>query len=242
MNLPELLSPVTVICGHYGVGKTNFALNLALDASKAGFKVTLIDLDIVNPYFRSSEYRVLLDDSGVSLVSPVFAQAGTSLDVPSLTGAIIPAINRAYFDHAKGSSLERVIIDVGGDDAGATALARYTREISAGPHDLLYVVNKFRNLTQNPEDAVEVLQEIQERSGLRATGLVSNAHLKSETSLSEVFEGARFAYVISDMTSIEAKCITLPISLVQQVGEDGEAIVPVDKRYPVRILVKSPWE
>ena len=83
------LAPVVVVVGHYGVGKTNFALNLALDAAAAGRAVTLADMDVVNPYFRSSEYAAVLDAAGVRLVAPVFAGAGTSLDVPSLTGAEI---------------------------------------------------------------------------------------------------------------------------------------------------------
>ena len=73
-------SRVTVICGHYGCGKTNLALNLALEAAAKGEKVTVADLDIVNPYFRSSEYGGLLEEHGVRLIAPVFA--GTTLDTP----------------------------------------------------------------------------------------------------------------------------------------------------------------
>ena len=95
-ELPFALAPVTVVVGHYGVGKTNFALNLALDAAAAGYEVTLADMDVVNPYFRSSEYASLLEEAGVRLIAPVFGGAGTSLDVPSLTGAVVPAIEAAY--------------------------------------------------------------------------------------------------------------------------------------------------
>ena len=67
------LKPVTVITGHYGVGKTNLAINLALDARKAGLEVRLADLDVVNPYFRSSDYRRLLEDAGVQVIAPRYA-------------------------------------------------------------------------------------------------------------------------------------------------------------------------
>ena len=87
--------PVVVVTGHYGVGKTNFSLNLALDAAAAGREVTLIDLDVVNPYFRSSEYREMMEAAGIRLIAPVFAERGSNLDVPSLTGAIVPAIQMA---------------------------------------------------------------------------------------------------------------------------------------------------
>ena len=74
-RLPFPLAPVTVVTGHYGVGKTNFALNLALDAAAAGYRVTLADMDVVNPYFRSNEYRDLLEEAGVRLIAPVFGHA-----------------------------------------------------------------------------------------------------------------------------------------------------------------------
>ena len=86
-------APVAVVCGHYGVGKTNLTLNIALDAAAAGRAVTVIDLDVVNPFFRSSDYRALLDERGIRLVAPVFA--GTNVDGPSLSGTIEPAIDTA---------------------------------------------------------------------------------------------------------------------------------------------------
>ena len=126
--LPEWLlgdlKPVTVIVGHYGSGKTNFTMNVALDAAKAGKRVTVIDMDIVNPYFRVSEQRRILEDAGVELVAPVFSEAGTSLDVPSLTGRILPAIESAGDERL-------VLVDVGGDDAGSIAIGRYARAIVA---------------------------------------------------------------------------------------------------------------
>ena len=76
-RLPFPLAPVTVVTGHYGVGKTNFALNLALDAAAAGRRATLADMDVVNPYFRSNEYRDLLEGAGVRLIAPVFDILGT---------------------------------------------------------------------------------------------------------------------------------------------------------------------
>lgn len=240
--LPFELKPVTVVCGHYGVGKTNFALNLAVDAAEAGFEVFLVDLDIVNPYFRSSEYRILLEDAGVNLIAPVFAESGTSLDVPSLTGAIAPAINRAYFDERKGEGRIKVIVDVGGDDAGATSLARFARDVKRGEFDLLYVVNALRNLTQSAEESLEVLREIEARSGLAATGIVGNTHLKSETTLDVIARGVGFAVEVASHVPCKVACITAPISLVRRVDVSENPDLTGANLYPVRILVKSPWE
>ena len=108
-SLESALAPITIVAGHYGAGKTNFSVNLALDLVEAGREVTLVDLDIVNPYFRASEQRALLESAGAHLVAPVFSEAGTSLDVPSLTGAIMPTLEDASEEHP-------VIVDLGGDD------------------------------------------------------------------------------------------------------------------------------
>lgn len=242
MALPFALKPVTVICGHYGVGKTNFALNLALDAAGEGFDVVLVDLDVVNPYFRSSEYRVLLEEAGVDLVAPVFAEAGTSLDVPSLTGAIAPALNRAYLDAAEGAGRVKVVVDVGGDDAGATSLARFSADIRKGAFDLLCVVNRFRNLTQDADEALEVLRKIEERCGLEATGVVGNSHLKAETDWDVVESGDAFARELCERAGLPLRCATAPLSLVRREAADGRAFPGGAKRYPVKMLVKSPWE
>ena len=164
------LAPVTVIVGHYGVGKTNLALNLAIDAAQAGYEVVLADLDVVNPYFRSSEYRGALEAAGARLVAPVFSEAGTSLDVPSLTGGVAAAIAEAYARAAEpGAPPFRLIIDVGGDDAGATALGRFSAAIAAGPHALWYVVNPYRSLTPGAAEALAVLGEVEAKARLRAT-------------------------------------------------------------------------
>lgn len=242
MALPFALKPVTVVCGHYGAGKTNFALNLALDAAGEGYEVTLVDLDVVNPYFRSSEYRQVLAEAGVALVSPVFAEAGTNLDVPSLTGAIAPAVNRAYFDAAEGAGRMKTIVDVGGDDAGAAALARFAADIRRGPFDLLCVVNRFRNLTQTPAEALEVMREIEARCGLAATGVVGNSHLKAETDWDVVASGGVFAREVCAQADLPLLCATVPVSLARREAAGERAFEEDAMRYPVRMLVKSPWE
>ncbi|MBP3866413.1 MAG: P-loop NTPase, partial [Eggerthellaceae bacterium] len=140
-NIPEslrkALRPVTLVVGHYGVGKTNFSVNLAIDLVNEGKSVTLVDLDIVNPYFRASEQRRVLEEHGVDLVAPVFAEAGSSLDVPSLTGRIAPSIEMAGGDRY-------VIVDVGGDDAGSVAVGRYARFVKHHDYAMLCVLNKYR--------------------------------------------------------------------------------------------------
>ncbi|MEC4184044.1 ParA family protein [Adlercreutzia sp. R21] len=239
--VPFALAPVNVIVGHYGVGKTNFALNLALDAAAAGLQVTLADMDVVNPYFRSSEYAALLEDAGVRLIAPVFAGAGTSLDVPSLTGAVVPAIQAAYAAAADATSRQVVIIDAGGDDVGATALARFAAAIRQGPHEVIYVVNAFRNLTQDAGAAVEVLREIEAKSGLSATAVAGNSHLQDDTTLGHIVESVPFARETAARAGLPLRCITVPMSAIQRENAGSAALADIPESYPVRVLVSLPW-
>ncbi len=271
------VKPVNVIIGHYGVGKTNLALNLALDAADAGYNVTLIDLDVVNPYFRSSEYRGLLEQSNVKLVAPVFAEAGTTLDIPSLTGAIIPSIEAAYSTsrgaasdassatsrrasykeadkstdegyHATNAqsranpSTDIVIIDAGGDDVGAAALGRFAHSIEAGDHEVFYVTNSMRNLTQDPAAAIEVLREIETNAHLHATALISNAHLKSETDSETIQSGINFTSDVSKQLGLPFVCATVPKPLYSSQNTVLDMPTDVKNLYPVSIYVKTPWE
>lgn len=237
-KLPFDLAPVVVVAGHYGVGKTNFALNFALDAAADGYEVVLADMDVVNPYFRSNEYRDLLEGAGVRLIAPVFGQAGTSLDVPSVTGELSVAAEAAYRDET-GRAV--VIVDAGGDDVGATALARFAPAIEAGPYALLYVVNAFRNLTQAPEEAVAVLREIEAKSHLAATAVVGNSHLQGETTMGHIKESVPYTEAVAAAAGLPVACITVPIQAIQRENTGSTAASAIPNGYPVNVYVKPPW-
>lgn len=246
-RIPFPLAPVTVVVGHYGAGKTNFALNLALDAAAAGCAVTLADMDVVNPYFRSSEYAELLESRRINLVAPVFAGAGAGLDVPSLTGAVVPAVQAAYAwesasnARAEGALRPIVIIDAGGDDVGATALARFAPAIQAGPCEVLYVANAFRNLTPDAPAAVEVLREIEAKSRLAVTGVVGNSHLQDETTMGHILESVPFARETAAQAGVPLRCITVPMLAIQREKDGVAALAAVPESYPIRVLVSVPW-
>jgi len=220
----ETLKPLTIVVGHYGVGKTNVVLNLALDLRCAGHAVTVVDLDIVNPYFRSSDYTALLEDAGVVVIAPTFAN--TTLDTPTLSPAIAGAFERDGY----------VLIDAGGDDVGATALGRYRHLVTARPHAMLYVVNANRNLTQTPEEALEVLREIEAVCGIGATALVNNTHLGVETTCDTVARGLAFGQECAEQAGLPLAFVTVPRHL-----DCSELGLAPELWYPTEIYVKPPW-
>lgn len=215
---------VTVVCGHYGTGKTNLSINLALDCARHGENVTLVDLDVVNPYFRSADYADVLTENGVRVVGPNFAN--TNLDTPSLPGAVRNVI-------AEGS---RVIVDVGGDDAGATALGVYSRTLADADPDVIYVVNRYRSMTTHAEEAVQILREIEATSHLRATCVANNSHLKQDTSEDTVLDSMGFAEEVASASGLPLRFTTAPRSL------DFSILNKIPNIYPVDVLVRAPWE
>lgn len=230
MRPPPIIGRFTVITGHYGSGKTNLSINLALDLATAYDEVLLVDLDVVNPYFRSSDYTTMLAEHGVRVISPTFA--GTTLDTPALSGAV-----SAAFD-----TTGAVIFDVGGDDVGATALGRYSKEISAIDHEMLYVINHYRNLTAEPAEAAALLAEIESACHLRATGVVNNSHLRDETTAATVLDSLDFARQTAALLGLPLRFTTVPEHLMGEIPGTPDAAGLVENAYPIKIHVRTPWE
>lgn len=221
-SMSYLNERVTVICGHYGTGKTNLSINLALDCAREGDDVTLIDLDIVNPYFRSTDYSEILTKNGVKVIGPNFAN--TNLDTPSLPGAIGDTISEG----------KKVIIDVGGDDAGATALGVYARQLKGSSPDVLFVINRYRSMTTTPEEAVQIMYEVERAAHIKISGIVNNSHLKQRTTAQTIEDSYGFADKVSEITGVPLRFTTCPRSI--------PLINKPNNIYPVDVFVKAPWE
>lgn len=175
-----ILNPkrVTILTGHYGSGKTSLAVQIALRLSEAGKRVTICDLDIVNPYFRTADHRGELDAAGIRLVASRFA--GSNLDIPALPKELYAAIADAG---------GYAVLDVGGDDRGAVALGRFAPDlVSEGGYEMLFVANFYRPLTKTAEDALQVLREVEAACGMRATALVNNSNLGADTTAEDVLQ------------------------------------------------------
>ncbi|MCL2004312.1 MAG: hypothetical protein FWG72_09970 [Oscillospiraceae bacterium] len=179
--LPDGMSRVTVLAGHYGSGKTTVATHLALELRKTRERVTLCDLDIVNPYFRSIDNRELLEKAGVRLISSPLA--GTSVESPGF-----PPDAASVFDDTDVAA----VIDVGGDDRGALALGRYSEHLKKDAAILL-VINKYRPLSANAKDAAALCREIESAGKFRFTGIVNNSNLARETTAQDVLNSLPYA-------------------------------------------------
>ena len=170
-----------VVTGNYGSGKTEISLNLALRAAETE-KTTLVDLDIVNPYFRTGEKAETLRQAGIRVLMPTYAM--TTVDIPAL-----PAEIQSVFE----IPTDRVIFDVGGDDTGAAALGRYYPSFMRYRNDTaaILVVNCMRPLTQSVEDIADLAKRIENRGRLKIDMMINNTNLADQTTCEMVEKGEK---------------------------------------------------
>ncbi len=218
------MKKITVITGHYGSGKTNFSVNLAVKAAQDGENVTIVDLDLVNPYFRTADFKELFAEKGIRLITPDFANS--NLDVPSI-----------QFDIEQLADNDgKLIIDVGGDDAGAFALGRFSAALKnfGDQLDMLYVINQRRYLTGNSEEAVSLMYEIETASRLKHTAIVNNTNLGCETTAGIVESSADFAKEVSRRTGLPLRCTVCPENICE--------LADIPDIFPAKIYVKPLWD
>lgn len=200
---------ITLLCGHYGSGKTNVAVNMALMLKKQYEKVTVADLDIVNPYFRTKDSSQIFNDAGIKLICSEFANSNVD----------IPALPQEMYSITDDTS-HRVLIDVGGDDRGALALGRLAPAIiKENDYEMLMVINKYRPLTRNVADTLEVMGEIEFACGIKFTGLVNNSNLGEETTADDVLNSLEYANAVSKATGLPLIATTFKESLSDELCE-----------------------
>jgi len=183
---------LTLFAGHYGSGKTNIAVNYALRLAGEGKPVCIADLDIVNPYFRTKDSAKELEAAGVTLISPRFAN--TNVDLPAL-----PAEAYRLVTDKKIYG----IMDIGGDDRGAYALGRYVPAMKEEQnYRMIFVANCYRPLTRTPEEAMEVMAEIEAACSLKFTDIINNSNLGSETTAETVLSSVPYVEKLSKLSGL----------------------------------------
>lgn len=233
--LAEVLKTrITIVVGHFGSGKTEIAVNLAYRLRERGEAVTLVDLDVAKPYFRS---RGLIDDleaHGIQLVAPrdEFAHADLPMVVPEVRAAVGQA----------AAGLRRVIIDAGGAEIGARVLGSIPGLDDASTADVLFVVNGNRPFAETTEAVVAMLREIELASRLKVRGLVANTHLMDETTVQTVREGIDLAESVGRALSLPVRFCAVRANLADALRAQvrGLLLLPIDRHMMPPFSLRRP--
>ena len=217
---------IRIITGHYGSGKTEFAVNYTFGLAGTGKKTSIVDLDIVNPYFRSREIEPYFVKKDIRVISSSIK--GLSGDVPALSPEIFAVLQDTSYE---------VVLDVGGDRVGARALARYHEYFDREPYDMLFVLNANRHQTNSVDGAVSYLRSIEDSSRQKVTALVNNTHLCGNTTVEEIMKGQRLCEDVSKVLELPIKYVVVEKKFADMLpkGLQGEI-------FPIDIYMKKPWE
>ena len=219
----------TIYLGHYGSGKTELSLAEAFLLAQKGCKVTLVDLDIVNPYFRSGEKKKELEARGVRVITPNFE--GTTVDVPSLPAEV----NSVFDDHEVFS-----VFDVGGSPSGAAALGRYSKKIMEDEYETILVVNASRPFTQTAEEIYEMAKAIEEKCRLKIKRVINNTNAAYSTT-PEMVEGAQgIVETAAQMIGAKLEGITALDSVISGMSYDFKNKYKGVLR-PVKLYMRPDW-
>jgi len=227
--------------GNYGSGKTEVSVNVASALARAGSeKVTIADLDLVNPYFRCREAREPMEALGIRVVAPEADMHSADLPI------VLPEV-RGAIQQPGGTTL----LDVGGDNVGATVLASLATVFRVRPYDMLFVLNQNRPFTDTIDGAMRLMDEIEAASRLKVTGIVGNTHLMEQTDLAMAREGARFCLEAAERRGVKVAFVTCPITVLKAEGLLARDVTEVDGLIdvegfdapvlPLKRIMLPPW-
>lgn len=221
------MSKIYIITGHYGSGKTEVSVNLAFKLREEGKKVALGDLDIVNPYFRSRERAELLEEKGIKVVSSTLGH-NSSLDLPAVSSEIRGPM---------AESATSVILDLGGDMAGARAVTLFLDDIKKQDHEVYLVINAYRPETMDVEGVLKHKEQIEYATKLKITGLISNTHMVWDTTEEDILKGLELTRKVSEETSLPVVMVTGFNKELEKIKENIGSIPTLD----IGMYMRDAW-
>jgi len=217
---------INIITGHYGSGKTEFAINYAIKLSEKYGKAVICDMDIVNPYFRTNDAKSFLENKGVKVIAPEWA--GTNLDIPSLPSDILSVFSDKSVP---------AVLDVGGDDDGAIALGQYYPYLKDEDYDMFMVINAMRPDTSSADPVIELARSIEFSSRCRINAIVNNTNLSYLSSPDDVINSAALIDEVCRKMNVELRYIS---GTKENLSAVSGALA--EKTFPMELYMQLPFD
>jgi energy-coupling factor transporter ATP-binding protein EcfA2 len=218
---------LVVVIGAYGSGKSEYSINLARKIKSEQNNVVLVDLDVVNPYFRSRDLRARFRQEGIEIVAP--EGEFTHADLPMLSPRIMGAVQEEY---------SVVILDVGGDPSGCRTLARYVENIKKRGYEMHLVINTRRPFTSTKKEIEAMMMMLESTADLQITELICNTNLMQYTDIAVIEDGIDLIQQVADDKKLQfSKYLVL---------NEYQEKIPPDLKGKNRIVLdyflNKPWE
>lgn len=220
------MKKINIVTGHYGSGKTEFAINYALKLKESFGASTICDMDIVNPYFRTNDAVDFLNKKGVSVIAPEYAN--TNLDLPSLPSDIISV----FSENAAPS-----VLDVGGDDDGAIALGQFYPYLSKEDYEMFFVINTLRPDTSSAEDIINLVKAIEYTSRCRVTSIVNNSNLAYLSSVKDIKDSLKLVDEVAKKLNLPVKYISGKPEILNELSNVEES-----QKFPLELFMQLPFD
>jgi len=216
---------IRVITGGYGAGKTEFAVNYAFQLAALGYPTALVDLDVINLYFRSREKKKELEEAGIRVIAS--SLQGIGADLPAISAEVAAPLQDPTW---------QVVMDVGGDAMGARALARYREYLKPGMYEMLFIVNGNRPETDTLDRTLPRMEAIEMVSGVQITALVNNTHLVRQTTVRDIIKGQRLCRQIAKETGLPIRYVSVIDQLATNLPDAVEGSI-----LPLGLLMRETW-
>lgn len=219
---------IKVVAGHYGSGKTEFSINLALKIKEDYYKVAIVDLDYFNMYFRIRERTEDMEEMGIKLYSSVLGGKST-LDIPALDPQIMAPLQDDFC---------QVVVDMGGDPQGLTALARYKDILRVKGYDQILVINRNRPETSDFESVASLIEKVEATSQTRITKLVNTTHMLKDTRVDDLIYGQELVEEVSEKLDIPVFCNACIREVAKDLEQDPRNKYQV---FPMDLYFRDHW-
>lgn len=216
---------IRIIIGHYGSGKTEFSVNYAIKLKEVFDKVTLADLDVVNPYFRSRQQEKMLTEKGITVIGSSIKGSGS--DLPAVSGGVLGPLQ---------SEDTQVVLDVGGDSAGARTLGRYEEYFIEGSYDMFCVVNANREQTSTVDGILRHVYAIEKTAKAKVTGIINSTHLLQFTTVEEVLKGQELCKKAAEKLKVPIKYVVAIEEVAKKLPSDIDGEI-----FPIKMYMREKW-